>query len=213
MINRKRHQVPDYRAVSPRIIKKAAQSLRDGISHEFAALDAANRIENSDARNLQWIPSSSVDLIVTSPPFLDKVDYITDNWLECWFAGVDPRVFKKSIVMCSSLEEWRIFIRDVLKEMGRILKPNRFAVVEVGEVETSPGNTIFLDEIVAEEARNASSEQKKLVVEEVLINQQSFTKLSNCFNVDNNKKGTNTNRLVVLKCLASSPSRRSRKVR
>lgn len=36
-------------------------------------------------------------------------------------------------------------------------------------------------------------------VVEVLINCQEFTKLANCFNVDNMKKGTNTNRLAVLR--------------
>jgi hypothetical protein len=36
-------------------------------------------------------------------------------------------------------------------------------------------------------------------VREVLINRQRFTKLANCFNVTNNEKGTNTNRLVVLR--------------
>ena len=33
---------------------------------------------------------SSVDLVVTSPPFLDVVNYAGDNWLRCWFCGIDP---------------------------------------------------------------------------------------------------------------------------
>ena len=75
------------------------------------------------------------------------------------------------------------------------------AVVEVGEVESS-GEVIYLDEVVAEAAESIKSPQKRFVVEEVLINQQKFTKLANCFKVDNNQKGTNTNRLVVLKCIS-----------
>jgi len=38
LINIKRGQIPEYRAVAPRIIKKAAHSLRDGISSEFFSL-------------------------------------------------------------------------------------------------------------------------------------------------------------------------------
>ena len=41
----------------------------------------------ADARRLP-IADDSIDLIVTSPPFLDVVDYPTDNWLRCWFAGI-----------------------------------------------------------------------------------------------------------------------------
>ena len=33
----------------------------------------------------------------------------------------------------------------------------------------------------------------------ILINDQAFTKTSNCWGVDNLKKGTNTNRIVLLR--------------
>jgi hypothetical protein len=33
----------------------------------------------------------------------------------------------------------------------------------------------------------------------ILINDQTFTKTSNCWGVDNNSKGTNTNRIVVFR--------------
>ncbi len=210
LINRKRRQSPDYRPVAPRVIKKAAQALRDGFSSDFFSVSSANDIDIGDARELPGIPSSSVDLVVTSPPFLDKVDYLTDNWLELWFSGIDMRAFGDQVIMCSALDEWRLFISDVLKGMLRVLKPRGYAVVEVGEVETN-GGTTNLDEIVAEEASKLSSPDKRFVVEEVLVNQQQFTKLANCFKVDNNRKGTNTNRLVVLKCVPKkSRQRRSR---
>lgn len=198
-INVKRRQTPDYRAVAPRVIRKAAQALRDGFTAEFFAVSQANNIQVSDARNLSFVPTSSVDLIVTSPPFLDKVDYLTDNWLEFWFAGISPQGFANNLVMSRALNDWRQFIRDVLSEMLRVLKPGAYAVVEVGEV-LSGSEVLYLDEIVAEEARTINSRGKRLVVEEILVNKQSFTKLANCFKVDNNTKGTNTNRLVVLKC-------------
>jgi hypothetical protein len=200
MINKKRRQEPDHRAVAPRIIKKAAQSLRDGITSDFLSIGSANQIQEGDARNMNWIPNNSVDLIVTSPPFLDKVDYITDNWLECWFAGVNMRRFAPKVVMSHTVGNWAEFMRQVLSEMARVLKPRSYAVVEVGEVDTSEGR-LFLDEIVAREAGEVRNAGKRLAVEEVLVNQQNFTKLANCFKVDNNTKGTNTNRLVVLRCL------------
>jgi methylase of polypeptide subunit release factors len=162
---------------------------------------------------MKFVPTASVDLIVTSPPFLDKVDYLVDNWLEFWFAGIKARSFSANLVMARSLEEWSEFIRDVLREMLRVLKPGGYAVVEVGEVETG-GEVVYLDEIVARAAGEISAPAKRLLVEEVLVNKQTFTKLANCFKVDNNQKGTNTNRLVVIKCSGRAPGvggRRSRR--
>lgn len=197
-INAKRHQEPDYRAVAPRIIRKAAQALRDGFTSQYNEVVSRGRVETADARRLTWAPEQSVDLIVTSPPFLDKVDYLTDNWLEMWFSDIRPESCADNLVMSHSLADWAMFIEDVMAEMLRVLKPGKLAVIEVGEVETSAG-TIYLDEIVAEIAEHLRIGERRLRVEEVLINQQEFTKLANCFNVENNRKGTNTNRMVVLR--------------
>jgi len=197
-INAKRHQEPDYRAVAPRIIRKAAQALRDGFTSQFSKFTERAKIEISDARKLSWAPDQSVDLIVTSPPFLDKVDYLTDNWLEMWFSDVRPESCSKNLVMTRTLEDWAMFLEDAMAEMLRVLKPGKIAVIEVGEVETSAG-TIYLDEIIAEISEHLRVGERRFRVEEVLINQQQFTKLANCFSVENNRKGTNTNRMVVLR--------------
>jgi Regulator of chromosome condensation (RCC1) repeat len=37
------------------------------------------------------IRSNTVSPVVTSPPFLDVVQYAGDNWLRCWFAGIDSK--------------------------------------------------------------------------------------------------------------------------
>ncbi|MCB0360918.1 MAG: hypothetical protein KDD44_14820, partial [Bdellovibrionales bacterium] len=196
LINIKRGQIPEYRAVAPRIIKKAAHALRDGFTSEFFSVSSANEYRVSDARKLEWLASNSVDLVVTSPPFLDKVDYLTDNWLENWFTDLDQQLFRKNVVMVRSVEEWRGFISEVLEQLLRVIKPGGYAVIEVGEVEQN-GTVINLDEVVADAAHDVSGPQKRWMVHEVLINKQQFTKLANCFRVDNNQKGTNTNRLVV----------------
>ena len=64
---------------------------------------------------MKFIAANSVDLVVTSPPFLDKVDYIGDNWLEMWFAGVNPKKFQENLIMCRSVDEWSKFVSDFLK--------------------------------------------------------------------------------------------------
>ena len=48
-------------------------------------------------------------------------------------------------------------------------------------------------------AESLAGDGQKWDVREVLIQLQEFTKPANCFDVDSNKKGTNINRMVVLR--------------
>jgi hypothetical protein len=68
------------------ILKKSRILLKDGVppAHPPEILITAQ------ADNTPKIEDGSVALVVTSPPFLDIVQYAADNWLRCWFAGIDP---------------------------------------------------------------------------------------------------------------------------
>ncbi|MYG74724.1 MAG: site-specific DNA-methyltransferase, partial [Acidobacteria bacterium] len=52
---------------------------------------------------------------------------------------------------------------------------------------------LLLETLVVPAARDAALEPRL-----VLVNDQQFTKTSNCWGVDNRRKGTNTNRVVLL---------------
>jgi hypothetical protein len=192
-INERRSQRPDYRDVAARILRKTRRSLRD--TDPIALRKAGRRclLTADDSRSMAGIPGDSVDLIVTSPPFLDKVDYVHDNWLEFWFLGLDVSDFRDRVVQTPDLSEWTAFIRDSLREMQRVLRPGGVCVVEVGDV-VHGSDEVNLDEVIVELSAGLG-----LAVESVLIQSQQFTKLAHCFQVQNNKKGTNTNRCVVLR--------------
>lgn len=197
-INKERRQAPEYRDVPDLILRKAQRVLRDGEIETIRAHGAAARVLTADARTLGEIPDNSVDLIVTSPPFLNKADYLADNWLEFWFCDIDPRAFEKSLVMTSKLETWKSFIADCMAAMWRVLGPDCHAVIEVGEVRDG-ARLIHLDEVLVDIAASLQTRGVRLVPEAVYIHTQNFTKLANCFRVDNNRKGTNTNRMVVFR--------------
>jgi len=196
-INERREQTPDYRPIKTRILKKARRALADGEIRRIREASRANRFELCDARELNF-PDGCADLIVTSPPFLNKADYITDNWLELWFLGIPEEPLRERVVQTPSLKKWVEFMTPAIAEMGRVLRPGGVAVVEVGEV-VNAGRMIYLDEVIVDMAESLQDHGCPLVVEEVMIHLQNFTKLANCFKVDNNKKGTNTHRLVVLR--------------
>ncbi len=186
-INDKRNQKPEYRDTKALIYRKSKQLLRQQLPHRFWRADAVLLTQSADYT--PEIPDESVDLVVTSPPFLDIVNYEQDNWLRMWFCDIE--IEPGRIWQIKSLKEWIIRMTDVFVELKRILKSNGRIAFEVGEIHKG---TLNLEESVATAALEAG-----LMPEELVINEQKFTKTANCWGVDNNKKGTNSNRIVILK--------------
>ncbi len=192
-INDRNHQQPEPREVSKIVVKKSRSLLRsvqrDTLFGQIEAELCNPILETTVADNLFYLEDSSTDLVVTSPPFLNVVDYKKDNWLRCWFVDIDPGDLKISVY--SSIEEWKAFIRGAFEEMCRVVREGGRIAFEVGEVRNGK---VQLEEIVLQ-----AVEGLPLAPEEVLINQQNFTKTSNLWGIANNQAGTNTNRIVLLK--------------
>jgi DNA modification methylase len=195
--NQKRSIFPEFRDLKPRILKKSKKDLSDQVPEFFHQYSKQNIYLQGSSENIKHIESQTVDLIITSPPFLDKVDYEGDNWLKNWFLNFPIHSEENGPSVFSSTLDYRKFIKNSIQECSRVLKPGGRMVVEVGDV-WFRGGQINLDEWIVEEATGTS-----LFWEKSLIQTQKFTKLSNCWNVTNNEKGTNSNRCVVFKKLNS----------
>ena len=191
-INARRNQTPPQRDVKKIILKKSQSLLSDcdaAMRARLTEMGSKAILLTEDSENVPQIRDNMVALVVTSPPFLDVIDYAADNWLRCWFIGVDAKAVPISI--SSALDEWEGKMYRVLTELRRILIPGGWAAFEVGEVR---GGKILLEESVIRAAECAGLEPIL-----VLINSQQFTKTANTWGVSNNKKGTNTNRIVLLR--------------
>lgn len=182
-INQDRGQVPEPRDIRRLILRKTKSLLADGPPPTGPA--PLLLIGSADATPA--IGDGSVDLLVTSPPFLDVVDYEGDNWLRCWFAGIDPKTVP--IAMHRGISAWEAFVRDCFLEFARIIRPGGHVAFEVGEVR---GGKVLLE-------RNVVTAISGLPfhVECVMVNRQSFTKTANIWRIDNNARGTNSNRIVL----------------
>jgi hypothetical protein len=195
-INERRNQVPPRRDVAHIILKKSRQLLRDVTAparEVLARVSADTLLLTGPAEATPGIPANSVDLVVTSPPFLNVVQYATDNWLRCWFLGIDAKAVKLTIP--TKLADWQQVMTEVFRELFRMLRPGGHIAFEVGEVH---GGTTKLEEAVLPCGVTAGLQPLL-----VLINDQKFTKTANCWGVDNMAKGTNTNRVIVFR--KSSP--------
>ncbi len=184
-INRTRDQVPPARDIIAIILRKSAQLLRDGPpgAHPPALLGVG------PATAMGHVADAAAALAVTSPPFLDVVDYARDNWLRCWFAGIDPAPIP--IAMHRTEAAWEAMVRASLAELARAVRPGGHVAFEVGEVR---GGKLLLERLVWRAA-----EGLPFVRLAVMVNRQSFTKTAKCWGVDNNSRGTNSNRIVLLR--------------
>lgn len=184
-INEKLGVSPPERDVAAVILKKTKTLLKDGCP----PAQVRSSLHTGPAWDIPNVADGSVDLVVTSPPFLDIVQYASDNWLRCWFAGIEPHTV--AIDMHRTEESWMSMVNRVLSEQARILRPGGCVAFEVGEVRNGK---VHLEKLVWQAADGLPFERLGVVV-----NDQEFTKTANCWGVSNNTVGTNSNRIVILK--------------
>jgi DNA modification methylase len=192
-INEKLGQMPQYRDVRALILRKSMQlqsTLNAGDRWRLHQAAARARFLEGDAAHTPSIADCSVQLTVTSPPFLNVVQYAKDNWLRCWFNGLDAETIGGRITMSTTLEAWGDAMARVLRELHRVTRPGGWVAFEVGEVRRGE---IRLEETVAPLGMAAG-----FTCRAILINAQQFTKTANIWGVSNNQLGTNSNRIVLL---------------
>jgi DNA modification methylase len=191
-INTMRNQVPEYRDTKKIILKKSLQLQKDLSEDEITMLRTIGKnakFISADADSTSEIRSNLVQLTVTSPPFLDIVHYANDNWLRCWFNEINTEEIQTRITMTRKIEDWNTKMNRVFTELFRITKPGGYVCFEVGEVRN--GKIRLEEHVVSIGIENGFH------CLAIMINQQSFTKTANIWGVNNNSRGTNSNRIVI----------------
>ena len=189
-INERLKQAPPFRDVHKIIIKKSKALLSDyNLWNEQSLSKIINKITllSQSCSSTPEIPDNSVQLIVTSPPFLNIVNYSADNWLRAWFCATPAS--PDQLWSLKNISDWEAAMTAALSECCRVLKPGGLVAFEVGEVRNA---TIHLDELAI-----LCGSKAGLRPVCILINKQNFTKTANCWGVQNGEKGTNTNRIAI----------------
>jgi hypothetical protein len=193
-LNQKRRQSPDFRAVVPRVIRKAASVLRDG---SFSLTKGVqNRVSICDARDMSHVESGSVDLVVTAPPLPTLGSRISESWLKFWFSDLPLRGLEEKLFQSGVMQGWLQFMNEALLEMARVVKPGARAVLDMRELRLD-GHLVHPDEELI--AMISAQLGRFWEVECLLIHRPGFAKLKDCTMERDQAKLTKRNRMVVLR--------------
>jgi len=122
----------EYRAVAPRLQKKVQRVYR-----RFPNIDSEipRECRLKDAANLD-LPKESIDAVITSPPYMNTLDYARDNRLRLWFLGAteysryDKRIPNNCQKFSNLMEQCLRNIQYALRSGGR-------CILVIGEVNRS----------------------------------------------------------------------------
>ena len=119
----------------------------------------------ADARALP-IEDESVDLVLTSPPYFNMQTYAWDNWLRLWFLGYSYEDVAKVLFHTESIDRFRNFMEDVLREIYRVLKWDRAAIIVLGRVKVR-GKIVDMAEITTPIAEKIGFEVEEIISDSI----------------------------------------------
>ncbi|RLG06759.1 MAG: hypothetical protein DRN68_06455 [Thaumarchaeota archaeon] len=138
---------------------KAERVFRDGIPSVRGSACM------SDARSLP-MEDESVDLVITSPPYFNMQTYAWDNWLRLWFLGYTYEEIRRILFQTQSIKKFKNFMRDSLKEIFRVLRWDRAAIIVLGRVKLN-GKIIDMAELVAPIAEEVGFQVKSIISDSI----------------------------------------------
>lgn len=107
-----------------------------------------NKVFNKDALTSSKFIRENPKLIFTSPPYLNIVKYVSQNWIKFWLLGFEKEQTKENIVDdFHNVNSYEIFLTDFLIEMEKIMNKETILVLVIGDVKNFYINNL-MDKII-----------------------------------------------------------------
>ena len=137
-------------ALFPIVLDRYVSALSNFVSvrDELGLKLGSAKVQQFDARSLEpKVESSSVDGIITSPPYSFAIDYLKGDSAQLEYLGYDLSALRDNMLglrgsgLKNQVFNYLADMDRVLAEMARVLKPSRYTVIIVGT------NTVQLEKV------------------------------------------------------------------
>ena len=134
------------------LVEKICRSTRhkhEKLQKKHSELGQPGLVTSSNIKSISYHKSlkkyhKSVQLILTSPPYLGIVNYAKQNWIRSWFLDCDPLKISETLDDDLNLDEWIKFSADFIEELVPFLTKNGSVVLVIGDVAKSKTSVIAL---------------------------------------------------------------------
>lgn len=187
VIKIKRHPVPPLRKLFQRVVYRMIKEVENETPKKISVT-----VMQQDARTIS-LPDNSIDAVISSPPYLNNIDYTKLYAIEDFFMKMRHVPNLRSFVgVRESMEHAEAYFDDMnemLKELYRVCKPGAHVAIVIGNAYLK--GEIESDFIIAHMASEIGFEVEKILV------------LNKRFVLENRttKVGTLRESLIILKKL------------
>jgi len=101
---------------------------------EYKKIATSNKVKilKGDARDTK-LPTKSIDLIISHPPYLGAIDYSNIYQLETNMLGFNYKEVDVGDISTNSMQKYLVEMYKVFNEMHRVLKKQGYACVVIGD--------------------------------------------------------------------------------
>ncbi len=157
-----------YRPVIPRLAAKVMRMYQTGFK-----LETEGKIVCQDARNMNLIDNNSIDVIISSPPYYNTLDYATQNRVRLFF--LDYNLERQTDLKEVLIQKKSSYLDEMVKvgnELRRVVIPNGYVVLILGDV-VGQKNSINTAENVGDVYQDIGFEKLDIINDEIPINKRA----------------------------------------
>lgn len=129
-----------------------------------------HKVNFGNALNSSKFVKETPKLIFTSPPYLNIVKYVSQNWIRFWLLGFSKKQTNEKIVDdYHNLEMYKNFMIEFMNEMKKIMDENTKLIMVIGDVNKISIRSV-MEEILPETGLKLHKEPEGQILKRKLSN-------------------------------------------
>ena len=117
----------DYRTVDERLRRKVSRALKRSPNQTLNPLVLDIRKSRAETVSLP----QEIDCVITSPPYMNALDYKRDNRLRLWFLGEEHHASSER--NSATLHSFRLLTRSLIRQLTQRIRRGGYCIFVVGE--------------------------------------------------------------------------------